>query len=265
MSRCALDGYAPALPRHALHLSPLSGDELATLARGNLARGGPGTGDPLQARTEGNPFFAEQLLRHLHEQGLLASSASGLRPLPARPRCPPMSAGCYRARGSAGPAGARAVQGAAVLGREFETAVLAEFTADRTTLERGVTDAATAGIWAPLDSARYQFQHALLRDAVYDMQLRGRLRQLHGMAAEAVARIHIASLAPYLRRPGVSLWPGRATFAQERHYARLAGERAAAQFANTEAVIYLSRALALTPEDAAASVTTLLLARHVRL
>lgn len=257
-----LDGYAAALPRQALHLSALSGEELATLARGQLGTpAAPGLVTALQARTEGNPFFAEQLLHHLREQGLLAPSAAGLTPVAGAAALPADVRGVLIARvDRLAPPVRETVQGAAVLGREFETAVLAEFAADRTTLEHRVADAATAGIWAPLDSVRYQFQHALLRDAVYDMQLRGRLRQLHGMAAEALARIHAANLAPIYG--DLAYHYGRAeNTGQERRYAQLAGERAAAQFANAEAVIYLSRALALTPEDAPVERYTLLLAR----
>jgi predicted ATPase len=49
---------------------------------------------------------------------------------------------------------------------------------------------------------------------------------------------------------------------RERRYARLAGERAAARFANDEAVRYLSRALELTPADDLRGRYELLLARE---
>jgi tetratricopeptide (TPR) repeat protein len=49
---------------------------------------------------------------------------------------------------------------------------------------------------------------------------------------------------------------------KERHYARLAGERAAAQYANEEAAGHLSRALALTPEAEHEARYALLLARE---
>ena len=258
----SLDGYAAALPRQALHLSPLSSNELAMLAQGQLGvQAAPALVTALQARTEGNPFFAEQLLHHLREQGLLAPSASGLTSVASAAALPTAVRGVLIARvDRLAPPVREVVQGAAVLGREFETAVLAEFTADRTTLDRRIADATDASIWTPLDSVRYQFQHALLRDAIYDMQLHGRLRQLHGTAAEALTRIHAANLAPFYG--DLAYHYGRAeNTGQERRYAQMAGERAAAQFANAEAVVYLSRALELTPEDAPAERYTLLLAR----
>jgi tetratricopeptide (TPR) repeat protein len=44
---------------------------------------------------------------------------------------------------------------------------------------------------------RYLFKHILMREAVYDMQLRRRLRELHRQAAEAIEKLHAADLAPH--------------------------------------------------------------------
>lgn len=249
----ALAGYDAALPRCEVRLAPLTAAELRELAQVHLgAPAAPALLDLLQARTEGNPFFAGQLLRHLQEQGSLAPDAAGSIGVTGRASLPADVRGVLIARvDRLAPPVRDMVQAAAVLGREFEMAVLAEFAPAGPALDTWIAAAAGVGIWAALDTTRYQFQHALLRDAVYDMQLRARLRQLHGMAAEALGRVHAANLAPYYG--DLAHHYGQAgEAAQERHYARLAGERAASRYANAEAVAYLSRALALTPEDAAA-------------
>ncbi len=44
---------------------------------------------------------------------------------------------------------------------------------------------------------RYLFKQILMRDVVYDMQLRGRLRDLHRRAAEAIEALHADDLAPH--------------------------------------------------------------------
>ena len=258
----ALAGYDAALPRHELRLAPLTAAELSELAGAHLgAPAAPALLDLLQARTEGNPFFAGQLLRHLQEQGSLAPNAAGALAVTGHASLPADVRGVLIARvDRLAPPVRDVVQRAAVLGRAFETTVLAEFAPDGPALDTRVAAAADAGIWAPLDAIHYQFQHALLREAVYDMQLRARLRQLHGAAAVALEHIHAASLAPYYGDL-VYHYGQAGEAAQERHYARLAGERAAAQFANTEAVTYLSRALALTPEDAEAERFSLLYTR----
>lgn len=258
----ALAGYDAALPQYEVHLAPLTSTELRELAQTHL--GAPAAQpllDLLQARTEGNPFFAGQLLRHLQERGSLAPDAAGAIGVTGRASLPADVRGVLIARvDRLAPPVRDVVQRAAVLGREFETAVLAEFAPASPALDTRIAAATGAGIWTPLDVIRYQFQHALLRDAVYDMQLRARLRQLHGMAAEALSRIHAANLAPYYGDLAYHYGLAGDTV-QEQRYARLAGERAAARYANAEAVAYLSRALELTPEDATAERYALLLAR----
>ena len=260
----ALEGYNAALPRCEVRLAPLTAAELRELAQAYLgAPAAPALLELLQARTEGNPFFAGQLLRHLQEQGSLAPDTAGSIGVTGRAALPADVRGVLIARvDRLAPPVRDVVQRAAVLGREFETTVLAEFAPAGPALDTWIAAAVSAGIWAPLDTTRYQFQHALLRDAVYDMQLRARLRQLHGMAAAALGRVHTANLAPYYG--DLAHHYGQAgEAAQERHYARLAGERAAARYATAEAVAYLSRALALTPEDATAERYDLLFARQI--
>lgn len=258
----AVTGFAAGLPRHLLQLAPLTAAELGELAQAHLHTPvAPRLLELLQARTEGNPFFAEQMLRHLQERDLLATDAAGVIPAAGATSLPADVRGVLIARVDQLAEPVRdVVQCAAVLGRTFETAVLAQFAPAGAPLDLRLAAATDAGIWAPLDSARYQFQHALLRDAVYDMQLRGRLRHLHETAADALAHIHSASPPPYYG--DLAYHYGQAgNTAQECYYARLAGERAAAQFANAEAVTYLSRALALTAENETAARYALLLAR----
>ncbi len=257
-----LTAYDPALPRCDLRLTPLTPAELAELAYSLLgAAAEPSLLVLLQARTEGNPFFAEQLLRHMQEQGLIVPRPDGTMTMASVPSLPADVRGVLIARVDRLARPVReALQAAAVLGREFEPAVLAELTGGDLPLDAVLAAAARAGMWSPLDDSRYQFQHALVRDAVYDMQLRGQLRDRHAAAAAALARVHAANPSPVYG--DLAYHHGQAGHVeQERRYARLAGERAAAQYANAEAVAYFSRALALTPEDAAAERYELLLAR----
>ncbi len=108
---------------------------------------------------------------------------------------------------------------------------------------------------------RYLFRHVLMRDAVYNMQLRRHLCQMHRKAAEAIEEAHVDHLAPHYA--DLAYHYGQAEDGdKERLYAKLAGEQAAAQFANAEAVAYLGRALALTPTSAKSGRYELLLARE---
>lgn len=108
---------------------------------------------------------------------------------------------------------------------------------------------------------RYLFKHFLMRDVVYGMQMHQHLRQMHRKAAEAVETRHTDDLAPHYA--DLAYHYGRAEDTdKERHYARLAGERAVAEYANAEAVGYFSRVLDLTSEDDLAERYTLTLARE---
>ena len=138
------------------------------------------------------------------------------------------------------------VQTAAVIGREFDVPVLSEMLPEVLELQDKVDAAAIRQIWQPTAALRYAFLHILLRDAAYDMQLRARLRQLHQVAADALEHLFAEDLA--VRWADLAYHYRRAELPErERTYARLAGERAASQFANSDAIALLTRTLELTP------------------
>src|SRR5262249_25899784 len=97
--------------------------------------------------------------------------------------------------------------------------------------------------------------------AAYAMQLRARLRELHRLAAEVIERIHAADLPAHAA--DLAYHYGRAEdMPRERQYTRMAGEHAAARYANADAAAFFSRALELTPAADAAARYALLLARE---
>jgi adenylate cyclase len=110
--------------------------------------------------------------------------------------------------------------------------------------------------------SRYRFAHALFQSYLYNSLGKGVRRLLHREIARALEELYeghpeaIGAIAGQLTRH----YQGDSE--KERYYARLAGERAAALFANKEALRYLSRALELTPEADNAERYALLLARE---
>ncbi len=127
----------------------------------------------------------------------------------------------------------------------------------------------------------HRFKHAISREATYQSLLFEQRRMLHRAIAgwyeahytEArvcgetevrttdVRSSAVAPLSPYYALLAHHYHYAE-DVAQERHYAWLAGEQAAAQYANAEALHYLSRALELTPADDAAGNYALRLARE---
>ncbi len=92
----------------------------------------------------------------------------------------------------------------------------------------------------------YLFKHILIRDTVYTMQLRTRLRELHARAGAAIESLHADNLAPFYA--DLAYHYGQADIPEkERFYALLAGRRAADEYANDEALRFLTRAMELTP------------------
>jgi class 3 adenylate cyclase/tetratricopeptide (TPR) repeat protein len=219
----------------------------------------------LVTKTGGNPFFAEQLALDLRERELLATSgdppAFSLRRA-AAVEVPDTISAVLIARLDRLAARVKAVvQTAAVLGQEFEVRLLAGMLRDDPTLPERVREAERETIWTALSELRYLFRHALLRDAAYDMQLRSRLRELHRVAAEVIEQIHAADLPA--SSADLAYHYGRAEDTpRERRFARMAGDYAAARYANADAAHFFGRALELTPEADGPARYTLLLARE---
>jgi predicted ATPase/class 3 adenylate cyclase len=246
---------------HLLPLAALSSAAVARLAEERL--GQPVTSalvELVQSRSEGNPFFAEQLLLYLQEQNLLVASATGLAPTATELLPDAVQALLVARLDQLAQTVKEVVQTASVLGREFEVEVLSRMLRNTPTVLTSLHVAEDEAIWTALSELRYLFRHTLLREAAYEMQLRARLRTLHQLAAECIEQVYAADLAPHYAdlayHYGQALAPD-----QERRFARLAGERAAGQFANADAVRFFTRALELTPADDHAARYDLLAAR----
>jgi predicted ATPase len=123
----------------------------------------------------------------------------------------------------------------------------------------------------------YLFKHIITRDAAYQTLLFAQRKQIHRLVAEWYERTYVGGAPALGPQAGVTVaQPPLALFytllayhyrqtedtARERVYAQLAGEQAAARYANPEAIGYLSRALELTPNDDYTARYTLLGARE---
>lgn len=176
-----------------MNLSALSPTDLAAFAQAYL--GAPPAKDLLALlveRSEGNPFFAEQILRYLRESGQLENDNGRWR-LTAREKSPlPGDVNALLvARLDRLAHGVReVVQTAAVIGREFEIRVLSQMLREDSALPRKIARAEQESIWATVNEIVYIFKHALLRDAAYRMQIRARRQALHALALEALESVY---------------------------------------------------------------------------
>jgi DNA-binding CsgD family transcriptional regulator/tetratricopeptide (TPR) repeat protein len=225
--------------------------ELASFTRAELAEhleaiaGAPlptGRLDGIYTRSEGNPFYAEQLLA--------ASTGEARVELPATLA----EVLLIRTQGLSEPA-QRVLRVAAVAGRRVPHRLLAEVTGlPEADLEQGLHEAVDAGVLAT-DAATgsYAFRHALLQEAVYGDLLPGEQVRLHAAYAGVLAAAPDGAAAELAHHCLASHDLAGALGAS----VRAAGE-AEAVLAPAEALRQLSSALALwerVPEPAAVAAT----------
>lgn len=250
--------------RH-LPLAEMSPEETVALATARLGLPPGGLPEPIaelvRQRSGGNPFFAEELVFMLRDQGALEESGPLLEGLPDTVQ------GLVLARIDRLPPERQLVlKVASVIGRTFFYPdlryTIEQHTPISDTALRGHLDALAALDLTPLDTPEpnlaYTFKHIITREVAYGTLLFAQRRQLHRTVAQwyeksADTERAVPLLVHHYHQAGDQ--------EGERHYAQRAGEQAAAQFATSEAVAYFSRALALTPEEERASRYELLLAR----
>jgi predicted ATPase len=202
---------------------------------------------------DGNPFFVEELLRHLLETGAV-DPGSGRWPQAAtaeRLEVPEAVREVLAQRLARLPAATAELLGvSAVLGREFEFTLLGRITGwDDEPILEGVEAALRAGILSEGGTsweASYSFRHALLRQALYATLSLPRRQRLHLRAAEAVQAAgptdaaRVAAVALHLRLAGPLADPAEAVELSLR-----ASEAAEGVYAWDDAVTHLRAAVDL--------------------
>jgi len=184
-------------------IGPLDDERLDELARSLLGRAPPPwLAGWLLRRTEGNPLFAEQLVRYLAADGLLGSDAPEQ---PADVAVPPDLRGVIVARFDRLSSPARAaLEVGAVLGRRFERQVLRR-TLDVVGVEAGSEaeeEVLSAGLWTA-DAENVAFTHQFVWTAATDMPLTSTLRSLHAAAATVLEEIPDEGTGRYVGRLAV--------------------------------------------------------------
>jgi len=214
-----------------LELGPLARNELtALMAAYTDARPSRALTDAIVARSEGNPFFAEELLAAAADDDRNGELPRGLRDLLLQrvARLDPPTQSLLRLAAAAG----------RDVGYPLIRALAARPEHDvqnslRQAVEHGVLVADQA-------SGSFRFRHALLAEAIYATILPGEREELHAKLADELARSRAASaaeLAPHWAAAGRSTEALAASVD--------AARQAEAVFGLAEAHAHLERALAL--------------------
>jgi class 3 adenylate cyclase/predicted ATPase len=207
-------------------------------------------------RTDGVPLFVEELTKTVIEAAAAPEvGVSGGPPMALKVPATLQSSLTSRLD-RLGPAVTEIAQIGAAIGREFSYELLATVApCPEAEVQRALVRLCEAGVASRRGSLPYAvflFKHALVQDAAYEMLLRGQRRRLHGRIAESledkfpeIVTDHPEVLARHCTEAG---YDDKAI-----GYLSMAGARALARSANSEATSHFARAIRLLvsqPESA---------------
>lgn len=235
-----------------IELTGLSHDDLSRLVENLL--GGPISSELtglVMSRSEGNPYFAEQIIRYLQEENLLEMSVTGWRQV-ERGRLT-LLPGDIRALLIArldqlSHEVKRVIQTASILGREFEVRVLEKMLGPAANIAACISEAEKASILLPLQEMRFIFYHGLLRDAAYSMQMRSRRQELHLLALSALEELYADKTENRYAELAYHAEQGDHREKAKNYYS-LAARISSDLYQNHQAVEYYTRALACADSD----------------
>lgn len=205
--------------------------------------------EALYRQTDGNPFYLVEMLAHLRETGTQGDGRSTRVVDGSAPGLPDSIREVLRARlARLGPEAARVLSDAAVIGQEFDLAILAGSTGVEVDALLDLLDVAARA--ALVEEAhdppgRFRFAHGLVQQTLYrDIGAARRTR--------AHARVAFAMEAVGGREPGELAFHFQAGITRETtgkvlHYARAAGLAALATSAPDEAVRWYTAVLNALP------------------
>src|SRR3989440_730007 len=217
--------HTPALARTLTELSrqrvlttvtigPLSAVETGMLAEGKLSGAlQPGLNALLHTHSEGNPFFAEELLDGWIEEGALVHEQSQwMAVTPLDHALPPSIVGALRQRFER--LSAQSIDHlrvAAIIGRTFDLSLLATVQEQEIeAVEEYLLEAAHAHLVRTDQTGSFMFSHDKIRECLYAEVSTSRRRRLHGLIGhvlearyepeKAMSMSHLAELAFHFAR-----------------------------------------------------------------
>ena len=156
-------------------------------------------------RTEGNPFFMEETVQVLFDEGALArdGGAAKLTRSLAELKIPPTVQAILAARIDRLPPDAKdLLQTLAVIGREFPLSLIRAVVSIPDDEIRRLLDDLQLGEFIyeqpAIGDSEYIFKHALTQEVSYNSVLMERRRQVHGRIGAALERIYASSIDDHL-------------------------------------------------------------------
>ncbi|MEM7534141.1 MAG: tetratricopeptide repeat protein [Chloroflexota bacterium] len=238
------DDEGPQLPAQLpgmqpLHLDRLTDDNMAALSVAMLGKMGAQGNilQLLQRETEGNAFFAVEVIRTLAED-IGGLQQIGQMNLPDTLLPNGIQTIVERRFAQVGEEDRLLLLLAAVSGRVLNLAVITRLNEDHA-ISRWLTHCEDAAILEVVDD-RWQFRHAKLRDGLLATLSPAETQRYHQQVAETIEQLYPndANYAAQL----MGHWRVAQHPEKEHHYAYLAGTHAMIQYANHDALTYLTNA-----------------------
>jgi class 3 adenylate cyclase len=242
-----------------IRLERLTLEQVGDVIRAALGLAGPATPEfrrALHERTEGNPFFVEEILRALVEKGELEyRDGAWHRTKAVAELAIPVSVrdAVQQRLITLEPRARKAMQVAAIIGQRFDFDLLGAVSGfDEASLLDAIRSAIDAQLVREETDAQgnevYAFRHALSREAVLLELLQRERRMLHRSVGEAIERLAGAGDGPRVEELAYHFDEAR-DLARARRYHALAAERSLRLAAPQAAVRHLERAIELASDD----------------
>ncbi|HEX4043479.1 MAG TPA: adenylate/guanylate cyclase domain-containing protein [Xanthobacteraceae bacterium] len=245
------DGWKHRPNYRQLHLNPLASENLAALLQALL-----GSNPNLQIlknflmqRASGNPFFVEEIVRALADNGVIEGSRSDYRL--AKPfvthEIPPTVQAVLAARIDALPsAEKRLLQEASVIGHDVLFALLHAISGLPEDELQGLLEDVQASefLYATqlFPDLQYTFTHSLTHDVTYNGVLLERRREIHARIVDAIERLYAGRLGDQVERLAHHAVRGDLKD-KAVHYLRQSGAKAATRSALADARSCFEQAL----------------------
>lgn len=215
----------------------------------------------ISEKAEGNPFFAEELTYAMRESGLIQITGNQVQLAPNLDlnalTLPESIQDLVTSRiDRLSPSQQLTIKVASVIGRIFIYRILYDsypINQDRTTLREqleklGHLNLTTLETLEP--EIIYAFKHFITQEVSYSLMLFSQRRELHRTVAEWYEKYQADDLSAYYALLAYH-WSNAEQPEKAIEYLEKAGEQALHNFANTEAVTFFERALALSNERSA--------------
>jgi len=235
----------------SLNLMPV--EDIAEITRAKVAQLGGESADVSQAlvdllaaRSEGNPFYVEELLSYVVAQGTDMSDPDAL----AAVKLPESLESLVLSRiDASAEAPRRTMKVASVIGRTFLAPMLPGVYEELGTLDVVLDDLAALRSLdlVALDREAEQawmFKHAVTRDVAYNSLPFALRAVLHGLVGGYIEQTEADDLERWIPLLEHHYWRSDQE-AKKREYLRLAAEQARASYANEAAIVYYDRLLPL--------------------